>query len=607
MVMGTISIRVRVSGSTREFAPGKNVVIGRESTSDVVVDNPSVSREHAVLSFDGHTWILENRSQQGTHHRGAPITRLPVTEPIEVFLGAPNTGERIEIAPIGASAATTVGMGGGAAGVTLAPAPGGPIARSGGGIRVLLGGREQRFDPGRSVIVGRLDSADVRSDNPYVSREHARISFQQGSWVIENLGKHGTFLDGAQVSRMVISGPSRFRLGDVDEGDMLELVPETAQLATQTPPTRMPGGQLAARGTGQTSVIRRLTTSNRRTTITAAVAAVLALVLGAVAIWASVGDDGGGVEGVVEASAPKTTLIVVNGQHGGSGWIYDAERGFVVTNAHVVEGGQEFEVGVNGEFRSADLLGSAPCDDIALLDLADSTGLEQFTLGSQADLQAGQRVVTLGYPVTLSNDPQLNANDGTISVVETDSADTGYNNLIQHNATINPGNSGGPLVDLDGNLIGVNSLYKFEEIEGLEDSRPILNQFYSVPADTVNELVPTLLRGISLGADGIGPRSLLSLSASGLGIPQNLIVVGRVEEDSPAAAAEILPPFEEGDTLFVHAITSIDGAPIATVGDYCNAIRSKEEGDTAQYRYTVYGLVGDQIARVGGTRVTVSF
>jgi S1-C subfamily serine protease len=597
---GTGSVRIRVGSSTREFPPGKQITIGRDPSADVVIDNPQVSRQHAVLTFEGGSWVLENRSQQGTHYQGSSITRMSVTQPVEIFLGNATTGERIEIAPIGGAAATTVGAVPTAPGVTVTPAPGGPMARSGAGIRIKLGGRELRFDPGRPLVVGRSEGADVRSENPYVSREHARITFEQGSWVFQSVGKHGSFQDGTPVSRTTIAGPTTLRLGDPQQGEELELAPETAQMATQAPPTRMPGGQMAPR-TGQTSVIRRLTSSNRRTTVIAAIAGGLALILGAVAVWVAIGGESD-LEGVIEDASPKTTSILVNGPVNGTGWVWDAQRGFVVTNNHVVEGGTGFEVGVLGDKRSAEVLGVAPCDDLAVLRVSDTAGLQEFSSGSQESLRAGQEVITLGYPTTASGEDRLIAASGTISAARTDVDAEGYDNVIQHTAPVNPGNSGGPLVDLDGQVIGVNTL---SLVGG-----GIQSQFYSIPADRVEQIGPTLASGVSLGDDGIGPGSLKQVTGTDLELaPEAVFLVGTVRPDSPAArtsvninvplgdgsAARVPIAFtsgldEQGNpdlTIPLFFLRAIDGQPIATVGDYCDAIRDKEEGDNAQYAVSV--------------------
>jgi serine protease Do len=215
-------------------------------------------------------------------------------------------------------------------------------------------------------------------------------------------------------------------------------------------------------------------------------------------------------------------------------------------------------------------------------------------------------VVTLGFPDSLSSTPTLQSNDGTISAVHADNSVDGYPNLIQHNAIINAGNSGGPLVTEDGKLIGVNTLAKLQTSE--PTPRPVQGEFYAIPADRVKELAPTLTSGVSLGFDGIYPEQL-DVAVTGT---SSFVVVTATEPGSPAATpGSNLSPFTADDgTSRAWVIKSIDGRPIATVGDYCNAVRSQREGEgTSQFRVaSVEVLGGGQYTLPGrATPVTVHF
>jgi S1-C subfamily serine protease len=463
------------------------------------------------------------------------------------------------------------------------------------GIRVRLAGSEHRFQPGQEVLIGRLPTADVQTDDPSVSREHARLRSEQGVWTLESMGQRGTYLNGTPVTRLPIGGPMTLRLGDPTTGQELELTPDTAAMPTAMAgapaagATQMPGGGIApGRVTGQTSVIRRLATANRRTQIIAAVAAALAIALAVVAITMSLGGGGGDsdVQSAIKGAAPKTAIIKItlpNGSGNGSGWVYDANEGFLVTNSHVAEEpGAKLEAGILGNYRQATVIGLAPCDDLAVVQI-DPNGLEAFTLGSSADLQAGQTVVSLGYGSQFKSDKDLLPTSGRIVLPSTDFKEQGYPYLIQHEATIQPGNSGGPLVNLDGELVGVNTLYNFLSSDG----RPVQNQYYAIPSDRVKEVVPTLAKGISMGFDGVGPRSLTLKAAKPLGIPGQILIVTAVDP-SGSAGAIIPKPQVLGVTQGISvakawAITKIDGAPLDTIGAYCDAIREKQEGDTAVY------------------------
>jgi len=594
-------VRIRMGTSVRELEGEGPFTLGRDPDCSVVVNNPYVSRRHAELRFEGGVWILEAQGQGGMTHEGSQASRVSISSPTEVWLGAAGSGERVEIEPVGLVAETRLAS---------PVAPGGAL-RSG-GIVVRLNGQEHRFAGDKDIVVGRLPSADVRTDNPTVSREHLRIRPEGGGWVLESMGQRGTFMDGQPVTRLPITGAVSLTIGDPNQSDRVEIVPDSAGLAgTQVAATRAaappatpatvaaprpappaaapvgvgvpgaapaPGGAFAKAASGQTSVIRRLVATNRRTTGIALVAALVAIAVGVWAIFFN--GSGGGVEGVVKDAGPKTAFIQASGGSG-TGWVYNAAQGFIVTNYHVVGGATSVQVTIAGRQRPADVFAVAPCDDLAMLKVNDTSGLEQFNLGSQNDLEAGERVVTLGFPDSLSSTPTLQSNDGTISAVHADDAAEGYPNLIQHNATINAGNSGGPLVDLDGNLIGVNTLVKFQTSEA--NPRPVQGEFYSIPADRVKELAPTLTAGTDLGHDGIGLESLV---VAGTGTSSVLLIAG-VESGGPA---QQLSPFKFQDgAQGAWVLKSIDGKPISTKGDYCDAIRSQAEG-SASSAYVAYAV-----------------
>ena len=105
----------------------------------------------------------------------------------------------------------------------------------------------------------------------------------------------------------------------------------------------------------------------------------------------------------IAADAKKRTVLIeakIPGRASGgvSGFVLDAGKGLVVTNFHVVNGGSEFRVGVDGDLREARVAGAAPCDDLAVLQVADHSGMKTFPLGSQKDLKEGEQVVAVGYP-----------------------------------------------------------------------------------------------------------------------------------------------------------------------------------------------------------------
>jgi S1-C subfamily serine protease len=141
----------------------------------------------------------------------------------------------------------------------------------------------------------------------------------------------------------------------------------------------------------------------------------------------------------------------------GSGVIYDS-HGWILTNRHVVEGGDKFDVELkDGRVLSGSVYGIDTLTDLAIVKV-DGTDLPSAALGSSDALKVGQLVVAIGSPLgTYSNSVTSGIVSATGRTITTDGSDRPLTNLIQTDAAINPGNSGGPLLDADGNVIGINT------------------------------------------------------------------------------------------------------------------------------------------------------
>ena len=174
------------------------------------------------------------------------------------------------------------------------------------------------------------------------------------------------------------------------------------------------------------------------------------------------------VAAVASRVLPSTVQVrVANGEGGdaegatGSGFVVD-RRGHVITNNHVVEvaeDGAEIDiVDASGRERSATIVGRSPVYDIAVLEVKDPGGLRPAALGSSRKMVVGETVVAIGSPLGLSSTVTsgiVSALDRPVSVGVDD--ESSYINAVQTDAAINPGNSGGPLVNLRGQVVGVNS------------------------------------------------------------------------------------------------------------------------------------------------------
>jgi len=217
-----------------------------------------------------------------------------------------------------------------------------------------------------------------------------------------------------------------------------------------------------------------------------------------------------------------------SGVQTGTGFIWD-EAGHIVTNNHVVEGTNAVAVRLSsGETLTADVTGTAPAYDLAVVQLHDARQLPKpLAVGTSADLQVGQAAFAIGNPFGL--DESLTT--GVISALRRRlpiSAGHELADVIQTDAAINPGNSGGPLLDSSGRLIGVTTAI-------LSSSGSNAGIGFAVPVDVVNRIVPQLIRNGRVPTPGIG--ILVASDAATAQLGADGVVIVRVLPDSPAARA----------------------------------------------------------------------
>ncbi len=137
----------------------------------------------------------------------------------------------------------------------------------------------------------------------------------------------------------------------------------------------------------------------------------------------------------------------------GSGFILD-EKGYIVTNNHVIENADEIKVTLqNGKDYDAEIIGADPGTDIALIKIEAETGLPLLELGDSESLEIGQWVLAIGNPFGLDH----TVTAGIVSAKGRVIGAGAYDDFIQTDASINPGNSGGPLIDMEGNVVGINT------------------------------------------------------------------------------------------------------------------------------------------------------
>jgi S1-C subfamily serine protease len=258
----------------------------------------------------------------------------------------------------------------------------------------------------------------------------------------------------------------------------------------------------------------------------------------------------------------------------GTGFVWD-ERGHIVTNFHVIQGGSAARVTLADQTSfPAKLVGAFPDRDLAVLKIDVPPGkLPPIAIGASRELQVGQRVYAIGNPFGL--DQTLTR--GIVSALNREIES--FNNrtirgVIQTDAAINPGNSGGPLLDSAGRLIGVNT-------QIASPSGASAGIGFSIPVDEVNRIVPRLIRDgrFSRPALGIGagPPEL----ARALNLPRGVPIL-QVGAGSPAARAGGQPFRRErnGDVVAGDVITAINDEPVSDLDELLAQLERRAPGDS---------------------------
>ncbi len=272
---------------------------------------------------------------------------------------------------------------------------------------------------------------------------------------------------------------------------------------------------------------------------------------------------------IVDQLSPSVVLIVAelpDDEWGsGTGIIYDA-TGLVVTNAHVVAGASIIKASVPGRssWISAKILGLSPCDDLAVIDL-EGSGFTPAILGESDDLKLGQAVVAIGYPLAGDLDTQLTVNQGIVSKLKTQLDQ--LTDLIQTDTPINPGNSGGPLVNLRGEVVGINTI----KVEYTSSGRPVQGINFAIGVSLAKEAMAELERGENRHWLGLNMVTNDQEVAEHFSLPTaEGMLVYAVADGSPAAEAGL----ETGDILL-----RLKGVTVQSESDVCDVLRSHRVGD----------------------------
>ena len=269
--------------------------------------------------------------------------------------------------------------------------------------------------------------------------------------------------------------------------------------------------------------------------------------------------------GVVQINVSTETSSPLGGTQAaeaeGSGWVYDM-NGNIVTNDHVVSNAKSVKVTFwNGKTYNASVVGTDPTTDLAVVRVsgAPQSQLHPLTVGDSAALQVGDAVVAIGSPFGLSE----SVTSGIVSALHRQiSSQTKFTipNAIQTDAAINHGNSGGPLLNSEGQVVGVNSQIQ-------SDSGDNAGVGFAIPSDTVRSVASQLI------SSGKAEHAYLGVQ---LAANSNSALIAGVQSGTPAAKAGL----KKGDV-----VVSVAGTSVSTSDELAAAISAHKPGEQVTITY----------------------
>jgi S1-C subfamily serine protease len=270
-------------------------------------------------------------------------------------------------------------------------------------------------------------------------------------------------------------------------------------------------------------------------------------------------------------------------QGSGSGFVWN-KQGHIVTNFHVIYGADSIKVTLADRSEHlAKVVGADPDHDLAVLQIHVPEGLlEPLAVGTSHDLRVGQKVLAIGNPFGLDHTLTTGVVSALGRTIKSLSNRT-IEGVIQTDAAINPGNSGGPLLDSSGRLIGVNT-------QIVSPSGAYAGIGFAVPADTVNRIVPELIKHGKLIRPGLGVSLVPDAMAARWGIKG--LIIGKVSRGGSADRAGLRGAREtaSGRIELGDIIVAVDGKPVDTIDDLMDIMERHKVGD----RIVVDVLLGNK-------------
>ena len=298
-------------------------------------------------------------------------------------------------------------------------------------------------------------------------------------------------------------------------------------------------------------------------------------------------------------SNPNTNIII-NGnpvqsqsERLGSGFVYD-KQGHIITNSHVVEGVKTVDVTfVDGNTYTAKVVGLDRDNDIAVLQITDDFSQENIVplpLGNSSKLQVGQQIIAIGNPYGLADTMTTGIISQTGRLLSDPNNQYSIPNTIQIDAPINPGNSGGPLMDIQGQVVGINTAI-------FSDSGAFSGIGFAIPSNTIVKEVPELIKTGTYKHPwlGVAGSSLTPQIDQAMGLSKNFkgVLISSTISGGPADKAGVkgssIQEDANGNQILAGGdiITSIDGQPVKRMDDLISYIDGQKKiGD--KVNLTVY-------------------
>ncbi len=251
----------------------------------------------------------------------------------------------------------------------------------------------------------------------------------------------------------------------------------------------------------------------------------------------------------------------------GSGVIIDGKKGLILTNAHVIQKTGTIKVMLENELEfEARIVGADPDSDLAVLQIDAENRLPAIKMGNSDDLMIGETVIAIGNPFGFAH----TVTTGVISAINRSirAEDRVYHDFIQIDASINPGNSGGPLLNINGDLIGINTAI-YAKAQGIG---------FAIPISKARKIISDLIQyGEVIQAwIGITVQNMDEKLVSYMEVPgKKGVIIKSVEPKSPAEKAGL----QESDIIL-----AIGNKKLNSVGDYESVAKSLAAGDTMQAR-----------------------